>query len=170
MPKLTDFRQKCILPEILARLYTRKCHIPDILADDGCICYCRKNDKENTVNCSNKDCPYLAFHESCLAITGPLPRTWYCPHCRKLPQFKKGKVKQKEAITKVEQRAITLDKVCACQAQPQPSEMLLECHSVNCQDGHFFNINVCPVIEKPHGFVMDVRQTMFLFLQYNKIV
>ena len=141
MPKLTDFWQKCILPEILARWYTRKCHIPDILPDDGCICHCRKNDKENTVNCSNKDCPYLAFHESCLAITGPLPRTWYCPHCRKLPQFKKGKVTQKETITKVEQRAITLDKVCTCQARPQPSQRLLECHSVNCKDGHFFHLN-----------------------------
>lgn len=96
---------------------------------------------------------------------------WYCPHCGKLPQFKKGKVKQKETITKAEQRAITLDKVCTCQAPPQPSERLLECHSVNCQDGlFFFHINVCPVMKKPHGSVIDVRQIMFLFLQYNKIV
>ena len=146
VPKLTEFWQKCILPEILARWYTRKCHIPDILPDDGGICYRRKNDKENTVNCSNKDSSYLAFHQSCLAITGPLPRTWYCPHCRKLSQFKKAKAKQKEkqtkeTIIKVGQRAITLDKVCTCQARPQPSERLLECHSVNCQDGHFLHLN-----------------------------
>lgn len=69
---------------------------------------------------------------------------WYCPHCRKLPQFKKGKVKQKETITKAEQRAITLDKVCTCQAPPQPSERLLECHSVNCQDGLFFSYKCMP--------------------------
>ena len=30
--------------------------------------------------------------------------------------------------------------------------------------------HIYPVMEKPDGFPMDVRQTMFLFLQYNKIV
>ena len=144
VPKLTDFWKKCILPEIIARWYTRKCHIPEILPDDGSICYCRKNDKEKTVICSNKDCPYLAFHQSCLAITGPLPKNWYCPHCRKLPQFKKGKGQRVEkqvkgTVNEVVQRAITLDKVCTCQARPQPSDRLLECHSVNCQNGQYFH-------------------------------
>ena len=81
LQKLTTFWRICILPEILGRWYTRKCHLEVVLPADGGICYCRSTDQENTVTCSNNDCAYAKFHSSCLAITGPLPKTWYCPHC-----------------------------------------------------------------------------------------
>ena len=96
-----------------------------------------KQSHKKTANCSNKRMPLFGISSIFLS------NHWYCLHC---PQFKKGKVKQKEkqtkeTITKVEQSVITLDKVCACQARPQTSERLLEGHSVNYRDGHFFHLN-----------------------------
>ena len=37
-------------------------------------------------------------------------------------------------------RALSLDIVCICQAVPQQSDKLLECHSKDCQSGKFFHL------------------------------
>ena len=82
LPKLETFWRICILPEILGRWYTRRCTVPPKLPDKDGICFCRKIRHEETISCSNKNCPYKRFHPSCLSLTAMRkPKTWYCPHC-----------------------------------------------------------------------------------------
>ena len=85
-PKLTTFWRICILPEILGRWYTRKCHMPSLVqvpvsCNDNNICYCRKATEEETITCSNPKCPYMKFHLSCLRSSDQMPKIWYCPTC-----------------------------------------------------------------------------------------
>ena len=141
LPKLTTFWRTCILPEILGRWYSRKCTLPDGMqhTSNG-ICFCRMPPDGNGIKCSNPGCPFIQFHPSCLAITTPLPSTWFCPHCRRLPQFKRSKAKQNRHSPALNE-ALTRDSVCVCQATPHPSDRLLECHSVDCNSGKFFHLN-----------------------------
>ncbi|CAH3177583.1 unnamed protein product, partial [Porites lobata] len=66
--------------------------IPDLFDDENLkLSYTdllKKCFNGNTVKCGNPQCPLVEFHLSCLAISTPLPRGWYCPHCCRLPQFK----------------------------------------------------------------------------------
>ena len=90
LPKPTTFWGTYILPEILGRWYSRKCDMSDEMPQAGAgICFCRMPSDGNTVKCGNPQCPLVEFHLSCLAISTPLPRGWYCPHCCRLPQFKR---------------------------------------------------------------------------------
>lgn len=101
LPKLTKMWRTCILPEVLGRWYTRKHDIaaPLPISTPGqSICYCRKPADEMTVRCENPKCPFIEFHYSCLEISGPLPKTWYCPSCRLLPQCKKLKKGPKKTL------------------------------------------------------------------------
>ena len=140
LPKLTTFWRTCVLPEILGRWYTRKCDISHELPQAGVgICFCRMPSDENTVTCGNPHCPFVEFHRSCLAISTPLPRVWYCPHCCRLPQFKRSK-KVKESSSEIMAKALSLDSICVCQAVPQQSDKLLECHGDDCQSGKFFHL------------------------------
>ena len=140
LPKLTTFWRTCILPEILGRWYTRKCDISDEIPQAGVgICFCRMPSCGNTVKCGNPHCPFVEFHPSCLAISTPLPRVWYCPHCCRLPQFKRSK-KGKEKSPEIMAKALSLNSICICQAVPQQSDKLLECHSDDCQSGKFFHL------------------------------
>ena len=148
LQKLTTFWRICILPEILGRWYTRKCHLEVVLPADSGICYCRSTDQENTVTCSNNDCPFAKFHSSCLAITGPLPRKRYCPHCRRLPKFKKARAKPRPVQAKGKERnsagnneAMAMVKLCICQSKPQQTDRLLPCNNVNCKEGKYFHLN-----------------------------
>ena len=88
LPKLKTFWRTCVLPEILAKWYTRKHQSIslDQVDQDG-ICYCCKAANETTITCCNPKCAINKFHTSCLEIENP-PQTWYCPHCRTLPNFK----------------------------------------------------------------------------------
>ena len=83
-PKLTKFWRICILPEVLGRWYTRKCHMPSLMqvpaaCNDNSICYCRKATEEETITCSNPKCSLIKFHLSCLGISDQVPKMWYCP-------------------------------------------------------------------------------------------
>ena len=69
----------------------------------------------NTVKCGNPHCLFVEFHPSCLAISTPLPRVWYCPHCCRLPQFKRSK-KGKEKSPEIMAKALSLNSICICQA------------------------------------------------------
>ncbi|XP_068743620.1 uncharacterized protein [Montipora capricornis] len=90
LPKLTKFWRTCILPEVLGKWYTRKHFMAQVQTDKqpepGGICYCRKNTTEKGVLCCNSKCPIVSFHLSCLKIDS-IPKTWYCPHCRNLPDL-----------------------------------------------------------------------------------
>ena len=44
------------------------------------------------VSSSNVECPFGKFDISCLSLREvPTVKTWYCPHCCRLPQFKQSK-------------------------------------------------------------------------------
>ena len=72
LPKLETFWRICILPEILGRWYTRRCTVPPTLPSKDAICFCRTERDEDSILCSNKDCPYQRFHPSCLSLSPPL--------------------------------------------------------------------------------------------------
>ena len=82
--KITKVWCTCILPELLARWYTRKQHLEQIdQASQGnspCVCYCRKQTQGKTVCCSNSKCIFKEFHYECLRISDPIPSKWYCPN------------------------------------------------------------------------------------------
>ena len=141
----------CILPELLARWYTRKQHLEQIdQASQGnspCVCYCRKQTQGKTVCCSNSKCIFKEFHYECLRISDPIPSKWYCPNCRLLPEFqtKKCKKTSKSALSKnqdsIDIDAMKLDAICVCHSKPKVNERLLKCRSESCQNGKFFHLN-----------------------------
>ena len=93
VPKLSVFWHTCILPEILGRWYARKLDLTiESSLDPNGECYCQKKTNELTATCSNPGCPISKCQLSCLTIQ-KVPKTWYCPHCRKLPEFKWKKSK-----------------------------------------------------------------------------
>ena len=81
LPKLSQFWQYCILPEILGRWYTRRSHL--LKAVEGCksICFCRVETEEFTIKCHNEECPISFYHPSCLKIS-KFPKNWLCPHVK----------------------------------------------------------------------------------------
>ena len=81
----------------------------------------------------------VEFHPSCLAISTPLLRLSYCPHCCRLPQFKRARI-VKESYSEIIAKALSLDSIYICQAVPQQSDKLLECHNKNCQSGNIFHL------------------------------
>ena len=62
-------------------------------------CYCQGTKDGEMVGCDNPKCTYQWFHLICLHLdAAPTSKYWYCPDCRKLPQFQrkmKGKGKSK---------------------------------------------------------------------------
>ena len=95
------FFELCILLELLTKWYSRKQVMPAQTAaasattEDYGYCYC-KEDRGEMVCCDNKGCECGQwFHLECLKMKLP-PRAskWYCPDCRKLPQFKRKKQKK----------------------------------------------------------------------------
>ena len=55
-------------------------------------CYCHGPEKGSMIACDNSECKIEWFHNKCLKLKS-IPRgKWYCPECRRLPQFiKRGK-------------------------------------------------------------------------------
>lgn len=144
LPKLTTFWIVCILPTMLVRWYTRKCDLScKVQQTLAGICFCRMPSDGKTVKCCNPDCPCIEFHPSYLAIATPLPKRWYCPHCCRLPQFKRLRAAPKTKHGKISSevhQALSLDSICVFQAVPQQSDKLLECHSGKCKSGSFFHL------------------------------
>ena len=98
--KSKDFFELCILPELLAKWYSREEVMPAQTAAasvptarDGVhiYCYCKQDNGGEMVGCDNKECQHGQwFHLTCLKMKRP-PRAskWYCPNCQKLVQFKR---------------------------------------------------------------------------------
>ena len=106
------------------------------------FCYCRKKTDEQSVLCCNPKCPIVSFHWSCLKIES-IPKTWYCPHCRNLTEFKKSRKAKSEEPKKKKgpsapNPAMSFDFICMCKSKPNESEKLLKCHSESCENGRFF--------------------------------
>ena len=56
---------------------------------ESLYCYCRGPEAGTMIACDNSDCPIEWFHTKCLKLKS-LPKgksKWYCPDCRKLPEF-----------------------------------------------------------------------------------
>ena len=69
---------------------------------DTDLCSCGKGAWGDMVKCVNIDCKYVHFHYECVGIK-QRPRkadSWYCPECKKLPQFKKPAPVKKPAAKK----------------------------------------------------------------------
>ena len=143
LPKLSLFWRICILPEILGRWYTRKLNIKQQEVKLDGDCYCRLKTDEETVTCSNDACPVSNFHLSCLSIK-KTPKTWFCPHCRKLPEFKPQEKIAKQATAAKEtlaHEAVKLDSICTCAKKAKMGEKLLHCHNENCCHGIYFHLS-----------------------------
>ena len=142
VPKLSVFWHTCILSEILGRWYTRKLDltIESSLGSNG-ECYCQKKTNELPTTCSNPGCLISKFHLSCLAIQ-KVPKTWYCPHCKKLPEFKLKKSKSApDDRNKVLAEAIKLENICLCKKMADSNDKLTQCQNQQCPNGTNFHLS-----------------------------
>ena len=98
--------QAAILPELVAKFFTR---LPNTTVQPACtvsanssslasgdseplFCYCEQVESGDMVCCDNDSCEIKWFHYECVKISrAPRTKKWYCPDCRKLPQFKRGR-------------------------------------------------------------------------------
>ena len=153
VPKITKMWRTCILPELTSRWYTRKQHMPNVPSNEPKgICYCRKLSDERTLDCSNHNCVIKKFHYSCLRMSDPIPKTWYCPSCRLLPQFQKKKKTTKACdISSHNDEAMTLTSVCICGKKPSTTDKLLKCHNSECKNGQFFHLHCLDYKRMPNN-------------------
>lgn len=143
--KVEAFWRICILPEMLGRWYTRRCDLPKTVSTTKAICFCRGQLNNEVISCSNPECPYVQFHKACLALNDvQIPNKWYCPHCSKLPQFKKGTSRKKiqnKPLPSAVNSALLCDTICVCKAKPTTADRLVECHNATCNNGNFFHLS-----------------------------
>lgn len=139
LPKLTSFWRTCIIPEVLGRWYTRKHHMGNVKpTETHSVCFCQTVTGEDTVSYCNAKCPIVKFH-LCLGIDS-IPKTWYCPNCRTLPEFKRtNKPTQAGKKQVVPSDTLILDSTCVCKKKPSETDKLLECHNEGC-NGRFFHL------------------------------
>ena len=91
------------------------------------------------------------FHTSCLSLCAAvIPKLWYCPHCCRLPQFKR-KRKQQPKQPQACQAALQLNAICTCKSKAAPSDKLLECHNRDCTNGKFFHLNCVGLKRMPNN-------------------
>ena len=154
VPKLEAFWRICILPEILGRWFTRRSDVHISVPSDNGICFSRGQhcDSDHVVLCSNVDCPYSKFHIKCLSLNKvPILKTWYRPHCSRLPQFKltRGSTKGKQ-VSSI-QAAMLCSGICiAILSLPQLTDYC-ECHGTTCRNGHFFHLSCLGLKRMPNN-------------------
>eukprot|EP00112_Aurelia_sp_Birch-Aquarium-sp1_P007230 Seg1787.7 transcript_id=Seg1787.7/GoldUCD/mRNA.D3Y31 product="hypothetical protein" protein_id=Seg1787.7/GoldUCD/D3Y31 len=149
LPRLSQFWQYCVLPEILGRWYTRKCYLSEPRKTSEIkVCFCGEETGEPTVKCQNEDCPISLYHPLCLKVT-QVSNNWYCPHCQRLPEFKrKTQPKAKDIATA---KALELESICICQQKAKIEERIIECHNPFCENGKFFHISCLGYKRKPNN-------------------
>ena len=105
-----------ILPEVIGKWYTRKPvedqhgivapHVTTTSSSctsttddqedyEASWCYCNQPPFGTMIKCDNEKCSIEWFHCDCLRIRHPPKGKWYCPACRKLPQYTKKSKKGK---------------------------------------------------------------------------
>ena len=151
--KLEAFWRICILPEILGRWFTRRCDAPLSIASASGICFCRGQPSGHVVSCSNVDCPYAKFHTACLSLSEvPMLKTWYCPHCSRLAQFKQRRSSKKsKQPPAVNQAAMLCSSICVCNTKATATDRLLECHGISCGNGNFFHLSCLGLRRMPNN-------------------
>ena len=154
MPKLELFWKICILPEVLGRWYTRRCDVEENLqTDSNTICFCKGKPSGKVICCSNAKCQYKQFHTTCLALDVLIPKQWYCPHCCKLPQFKKGRraSKGKAVHSAINEVAMQFTNICVCNGKATITDRIIECHNADCDSGHFFHLTCLGLKRLPNN-------------------
>ena len=156
VPKLEAFWRVCILPEILGHWYTRKCTLPINKPSGDGMCFCRGPRDDTVITCSNPECPYTEFHPSCLAFGSAMTlKTWYCPHCTRLPQFKqrggRSSSAKQSAQVAVDHPALQHNSICICASKASPTDKLIECHSTDCSNGKFFHLSCLGLKRRPNN-------------------
>ena len=97
--KSTYFFELCLLPELVAKWYSQVQVMPAQTAAASTstnmyiYCHCKDDKGGDMVGCDNKECEHGQwFHLECLKMkNAPRTNKWYCPDCRKLPQFTRKK-------------------------------------------------------------------------------
>ncbi|EDO41537.1 predicted protein [Nematostella vectensis] len=150
LPKLSQFWRYCILPEILGRWYTRRSHL--LKAVEGCksLCFCRVETEELTMKCHNEECPISLYHPSCLKIS-EFPVNWLCPHCQRLPEFKRksGKVSKKK--DHVMHEALKFTTICICKTKANVDDKIIKCQSKECKSRQFFHLSCLGYKRRPNN-------------------
>jgi len=102
LDKARLFFKICLLPELLGSWYTRPTEftVSAASADTSVdvqpvYCSCCGPEQGIMIACDNPDCRVEWFHLECLHLEVVPSGKWYCPDCRKLPQFLKSKSKKK---------------------------------------------------------------------------
>ena len=92
--------------------------------EDHSVCFCQTVTSEDKVSCCNAKCPIMKFHLSCLCIAS-IPKTWYCPNCRTLPEFKRTNKSTRAGKKQVPPSdALILDSICVCKKKPSETDKL----------------------------------------------
>lgn len=86
VPKVEKFWRVC-LPKVLGRWATRRCTVAPSDNNQSSVCYCKSDKDKDSVECCNPQCSIRECHGSFSGIDHT-PKTWYCPNCRTLPDFK----------------------------------------------------------------------------------
>ena len=88
--KAEEFIRKGVLPELLAKWYSRPPEPEPVSLNRERFCYCREGESGEMIACDNNDCPFKWFHYACLQMnSAPRSRKWYCPDCQKSTRNKK---------------------------------------------------------------------------------
>ena len=69
-----------------------------------------------------------------VSTVSPL-KTWYCPKCRALPEFKRGN------STNMVSEAMKLKSICTCKAAAEEKDKLVKCANITCTNGTFFHLS-----------------------------
>jgi len=85
--KATTFFNKCVLPEIVGKFYTRpslpsSLTTPSVDDDDAEWCTCQRYIEGSVlVGCDNSDCKVKWYHLQCLRLTSPPEGAWLYNDC-----------------------------------------------------------------------------------------
>ena len=106
MDKATSFFKYGVLPELLAKWYTRL-PLQDSLelrpsesttsstrhetTTERHYCYCNEVESGEMIGCDDENCFIQWFHVDCLKIKTIPKGAWYCPECRKKTKKKRTK-------------------------------------------------------------------------------
>lgn len=89
--KSSEFFIKCLLPELLAKWFTRHpLNCDKVLDLTNVWCYCRRttNEKDLIVTCSNLECSIKNYHLNCLRLKSVPKKQWLCYDCRAIQKAK----------------------------------------------------------------------------------
>ncbi len=94
--------ERAIMPEIVGRFFSQPSMISpqsssqslisnNTEQNDQVYCYCQTIEDGEMIGCDNPNYCYKWFHLKCVHLDrAPKSKLWYCPDCRKQPEFKRN--------------------------------------------------------------------------------